>query len=217
MSTPTVSFDPNVAVAHLRSVDPLLSELIDDATPFILPLDPKQTLFLALAEAIVYQQLHGKAAATIWGRVMALMPLSPTPKGFLAISDEPLRAAGLSRSKMLAIQDLARRTLAGELPTMAALRTMGDEEIIQRLTTVRGIGRWTVEMLLIFRLGRPDVLPCDDLGVRRGYALTYGLNNPPAPAELRAHGERWRPYRTVASWYMWRAVELARDSNEEPA
>jgi 3-methyladenine DNA glycosylase/8-oxoguanine DNA glycosylase len=166
---------------------------------------------VALAEAIVYQQLNGRAAATIFARVRALFPRAhegPTAEQILRTSDQKLRGAGLSRSKLLSLRDLARRAMDGQIPTLAEVHRMEDEAIIERLTEVRGIGRWTVEMLLIFRLGRPDVLPVDDYGVRKGFALAYRKRKLPAPRALMKHGERWRPYRSVASWYLWRALEL---------
>jgi 3-methyladenine DNA glycosylase/8-oxoguanine DNA glycosylase len=212
-----LGFDWKTAVAHVRAVDPKLARIID-ATGYADAADPpplelKQTpsLFGALAEAIVYQQLSGKAAATIYGRVCGLFPrASPGPEQILRIADDKLRGAGLSGAKVLAIKDLARRAKAGELPTLAEARAMDDETIVERLTTVRGIGRWTAEMLLIFRLGRPDVLPVDDYGVRKGFALAYKKRELPSPQELAKHGERWKPYRTVASWYCWRALDAAK-------
>jgi 3-methyladenine DNA glycosylase/8-oxoguanine DNA glycosylase len=171
------------------------------------------SLFVALAESIVYQQLTGKAAATIFARVRALFPRAhhgPTPEQILRVSDERLRGAGLSNAKLLALRDLACRTVSGELPTLAQAQQLGDEAVIERLTHVRGIGRWTVEMLLMFRLGRPDVLPVDDYGVRQGFAIAYRKRKPPSPKALAKYGARWAPYRTVASWYLWRAIDLAR-------
>src|SRR5881409_929259 len=128
----------------------------------------------------------------------------------LRVSDEKLRAAGLSRAKLLALRDLARRAKDGEIPTLTEVRGMEDEAIIERLTQVRGIGRWTVEMLLIFRLGRPDVLPAEDYGIRKGFAIAFKKRELPAPRDVESRGARWKPYRTVASWYLWRAVELAK-------
>jgi 3-methyladenine DNA glycosylase/8-oxoguanine DNA glycosylase len=132
------------------------------------------------------------------------------PEQVLRASDEKLRSAGLSTPKLLALRDLARRAAAGEIPALAALREMEDEAIVERLSQVRGIGRWTVEMLLMFRLGRPDVLPLDDLGVRKGFAVAFSKPALPSREALAKHGTRWRPYRTVASWYLWRAAELER-------
>ena len=168
-----------------------------------------------MAESIVYQQLSGKAAATIFGRVRALYPRRKwfSPQLVLATPDEKLRAAGLSRNKSAAIKDLAAKTLDGTIPTKAAFHRMSDEEIIARLTTVRGIGRWTVEMMLLFDLGRLDVWPVDDYGVRKGYAKTFGKRKLPKPKELHARGEKWRPYRSVAAWYFWRALDKDEKTN----
>ena len=205
-------FDWNAAVAHLRVVDPKLARVIDAAGAATrLALKKTPSLFGALAEAIVYQQLSGKAAATIYGRVCALFPRAPhgpTADHIHRVPDTRLRAAGLSAAKVLALKDLAARERAGEIPTLAEARAMDDATIVERLVAVRGIGRWTAEMLLIFRLGRPDVLPVDDYGVRKGFARAYRKRALPTPKVLAAHGERWRPYRTVASWYCWRALEL---------
>jgi len=208
-----LGFDWDVAVAHLRKVDPKLARIIDAVGTTPLELKKMPSLFGALAEAIVYQQLSGKAAATIYGRVCALFPRAsqgPTAEHIIRVADTALRAAGLSNAKVLAVKDLARRAKANEIPTLAEARAMDDAAIVERLTTVRGIGRWTAEMLLIFRLGRPDVLPVDDYGVRKGYALAYKKRELPTPQVLAKHGERWRPYRTVASWYCWRALELGK-------
>ncbi len=208
---PGLGFDWDAAVAHLRDTDRGLARVIDATTAGRLELKKTPSLFGALAEAIVYQQLSGKAAATIYGRVCALFPRAthgPTAEHVLRAPDGALRGAGLSGSKVLSLKDLARREKAGEIPTLAAARAMDDVAIVERLTEVRGIGRWTAEMLLIFRLGRPDVLPIDDYGVRKGFALVRRKRELPSPQELAKHGERWRPYRTVASWYLWRALEL---------
>jgi 3-methyladenine DNA glycosylase/8-oxoguanine DNA glycosylase len=184
--------------------------VIDAVGPFELELRKTASVFVALAEAIVYQQLTGKAAATIFGRVCALFPRGRlTPEQILSASDRQLRGAGLSRSKVLSLRDLARRTEAGEIPGLARLRRMDDEAIVECLSEVRGIGRWTVEMLLIFRLARPDVLPADDYGVRKGFAAAFKKRELPARADIEKRGARWRPYRTVASWYLWRAAERA--------
>jgi DNA-3-methyladenine glycosylase II len=165
--------------------------------------------FDALAESIAYQQLNGKAAATIWGRVRSLYPKTKwlDPAKVLATPDEKLRAAGLSRAKTAAIKDLAAKTLDGTVPTGRALLRMSDDEIIARLTQVRGIGRWTVEMLLLFDLGRPDVWPVADYGVQKGFAKTFRKRKLPTPKQLMKHGEKWRPYRSVAAWYFWRALD----------
>jgi len=165
--------------------------------------------FDALAESIAYQQLSGKAAATIFGRVRALYPKRKwlDPEQLLATPDETLRAAGLSRAKTAALKDLAAKTIDGTVPAGRALIRMSDDEIIARLTAVRGIGRWTVEMLLLFDLGRPDVWPVDDYGVRKGFAKTFGRRKLPTPKQLMKVGEKWRPYRSVAAWYFWRALD----------
>jgi len=170
--------------------------------------------FDALAESIAYQQLSGKAAATIWGRVRALYPKKYLhPELVLDTPDEKLRAAGLSRSKIAAFKDLAAKTLDRTVPTRRALATMSDDEIVARLTTVRGIGRWTVEMFLLFDLGRLDVWPVDDYGVRKGFAKTFGRRKLPTPKQLMKFGEKWRPYRSVAAWYFWRALDVPEKAN----
>ena len=165
--------------------------------------------FDALAESIAYQQLSGKAAATIFGRVRGLYPKTKwlDPAKILATPDDALRSAGLSRAKTAAIKDLAAKTIDGTVPSGHALLRMSDDEIIARLTQVRGIGRWTVEMLLLFDLGRPDVWPVDDYGVRKGFAKTFGRRKLPTPKQLIKSGEKWRPYRSVAAWYFWRALD----------
>jgi methylated-DNA-[protein]-cysteine S-methyltransferase len=203
-------FVPAAAVAHLRAADPVLARLIDEVGPFAMRLDRAPTLFVALAEAIVFQQLTAKAAATIFARVRALFPRArhgPTAEQILRASDERLRAAGLSRPKLLALRDLARRTVDGALPSLAEIAGMTDEAAIERLVEVRGIGRWTAQMLLMFRLGRPDVLPTGDYGIRKGFRIAFGRAELPSPAEVEEHGARWAPYRTAASWYLWRAAE----------
>ncbi len=166
--------------------------------------------FIALVEAVAYQQLTAKAAATIFGRVKALFQNRPfpLPADIAGIPEETLRGAGLSGSKVSAVKDLAAKAITGVVPTAKAIRRLTDQEIIERLTGIRGIGQWTVEMLLIFRLGRPDILPATDYGIRKGFALTFRRKELPRPAEILERGERWRPYRTVASWYLWRALDL---------
>jgi 3-methyladenine DNA glycosylase/8-oxoguanine DNA glycosylase len=207
-----LSYDPEEAVAWLRRRDRALARVINEAGPFTHRPEKMQNPFQSLLRAIVYQQLSGKAAATILQRVVDLYPAGARfkPEAILATPDARLRGAGMSRGKVLAVKDLAAKTLDGTVPTLARLKKMDDDEIVSRLVTVRGIGPWTVEMLLIFRLGRPDVLPVSDFGVRKGFMLTYGTKDLPLPKELLAHGERWRPFRSVASWYMWRALDLAR-------
>ena len=205
-----LTYDPDVACSHLIQADPRLGALMSRAGPFTLRPRPAQSLFSALMRSIVYQQLSGKAAETILGRaIRACGPARfPTPRQVLAISPERLRQAGLSTAKTAAVRDLATKTLDGTVPSLARIRRMEDEEIIQRLTQVRGIGRWTVEMLLMFRLGRPDIFPVTDLGVRKGFGLVFVRGKLPEPATMLRRGERWRPYRSVASWYLWRALEL---------
>jgi len=206
-----LGFDPNIAVAHLRTSDVALADVIDTVGPFRMQLNTSQSIFGALAKAIVYQQLTGKAAATIFARLCALFPEAhngPTAEQILGASDDELRGVGLSRSKLLSLRDLAQRAKKGEIPTLTEARRMEDEAIVERLTQIRGIGRWTAEMALIFHLGRPDVLPVADYGVRKGFAIAYDRELP-SPKELAAYGDRWKPYRTVASWYLWRVVERA--------
>ncbi len=205
-------FDPPAAVEHLKSKDAALRRLIERAGPFRMQLQRTPSIFGALSEAIVYQQLSGKAAATIFARLCGLFPKAaggPSPEQILRASDAKLRSAGLSGSKLLSLRDLAARTKRGEIPTLAEVQRMDDTAIVESLTQVRGIGRWTVEMLLIFRLGRPDVLPVDDYGVRKGFALTFRRPELPSRKELEQRAERWRPYRSVASWYLWRALDAA--------
>jgi len=207
-----LGFDPNFAIAYLRDSDKAIARVIDRIGPFRMQLKKTPSIFVALAEAIVYQQLTGKAAATIYARLCALFPKAhegPTPAQILRASDEKLRGAGLSRSKLLALRDLAQKTADGTVPSLGEIHQLDNEAIIERLTQVRGIGRWTAEMLLIFRLGRPDVLPLDDYGVRKGFAVAVGKRDLLPRAVLEKHGSRWKPYRTVASWYLWRAAEKA--------
>ena len=202
-------YDPDEAVRYLSKVDHEMSRLIRLAGPFALPIRKLHNPFEDLARNIIFQQLHGRAAAAIHERVVALFGKKRLyPQDILEASDVDLRGAGLSGAKLAALKDLAAKTLDGTVPTLARLRRMEDEEIIERLTEVRGIGRWTVEMLLIFRLGRADVLPIGDLAVLKGFALVYERKELPKPKELLHYGERWRPFRSVASWYLWRVHEL---------
>lgn len=202
-------YDPEEAVRTLRRADPTLARLMRRAGPFTLEIRRLHDPFAALARNIIFQQLHGRAAATIHQRVLDLFGgVQLRPEDVLAAPEAAMRGAGLSAAKLAALRDLAAKTLDGTVPTLRSLRRMSDEEVVERLTRVRGVGRWTVEMLLMFRLGRGDVLPVGDFAVRKGFALAYGLDESPTPKALTEYGERWRPYRTVASWYMWRAVEL---------
>ncbi len=208
-------FDPADAVAKLSASDPVLARHIAKIGPLRLQLKETEGTFAALAESIVYQQLSGRAAATIFGRLRGLYPGGHLDaKAVLANSDAALRSAGLSAAKTAGLKDLALRTIAGEIPTVTELGRMDDEAIIERLTAVRGVGRWTVEMLLIFRLGRPDVLPVADYGIKKGFARVfpkgrtkYGPDELPTASALTTRAERWRPFRSVASWYLWRALD----------
>ena len=201
--------DHERAHQHIAATDPRIAALIARSLRY--DVKPARSLrpFDALAESIAYQQLSGKAAATIFGRVRALYPRQKylDPEKILATPDDSFRAAGLSRSKIAALKDLAVKTIDGTVPSARVIARMSDEEIIVRLTEVRGIGRWTVEMLLLFDLGRPDVWPVDDYGVRKGFAKTFGRRKLPTPKQLMKFGEKWRPYRSVAAWYFWRALD----------
>jgi 3-methyladenine DNA glycosylase/8-oxoguanine DNA glycosylase len=204
-----VRFDAEAAVAHLRERDPKLRALIERVGVFRMKLDRVATPFEALSESIIYQQITGRAAETIAGRFRERVGDGrfPPPARVLEATDAVLREAGLSRGKVAALRDLASKSLDGTLPPMTHLRAMEDEEIVERLTVVRGIGRWTAEMFLMFRLGRPDVLPIHDYGVRKGFKVAFGRREMPKPESVARRGELWRPYRTVASWYLWRALE----------
>jgi DNA-3-methyladenine glycosylase II len=214
-----VRYDAALACQQLAEADPKLGELIQRAGPFALRLKSQHSPFEALLESIIYQQLHGKAAAAILRRLLsAFGELHPAPEHLLEAPDDLLRAAGLSASKAKALRDLAAKTIDGTVPTLAQIRRLSDTEIVERLTQVRGIGVWTVEMLLMFRLGRPDVFPITDYGVRKGFALTFNRlpKNKPFDASMLAkpgpmvrRAEKWRPWRSVASWYLWRACDLA--------
>jgi len=198
------------ALRHLTRADKVLGRLIKKVGPCRLEPRSRRSPFEALVHAVAHQQLNGTAATTILGRVKALYPgrRFPTPADLLATTDEQLRGAGLSRAKTAALKDIAANALAGVVPSSRAIAKMSEAEIRERLITVRGVGPWTVEMLLIFTLGRPDVLPATDYGVRQGFARTYGWKELPSPRELLAQGEKWRPYRSTAAWYFWRALEL---------
>lgn len=212
-----MSFDGSVAVAHLLEVEPKFRLVIDAAGPFPDQFPTKDLgSFSYLLRAIVYQQLSGKAAATIHGRVESLLGKREkvAAANLVSLPDEALRACGLSRGKLLAARDLAGRFLDGSLPGMAKLEAMSDEEVASAVTQVRGVGPWTAQMLLMFRMRRPDVLPATDLGIRKGYALTIsnrggkGKDGLPTPDSILARGKKWAPYRTVASWYLWRSLEI---------
>jgi DNA-3-methyladenine glycosylase II len=216
-------YDAVQACLDLSTADPKLGKLIERAGPFTMRVASAQSPFEALVESIIYQQLHGKAAATIHRRLLeSFYPVTSNEhfaaQHLLDCPNEQLRAAGLSHNKSLALRDLAAKTIDGTVPTLARIRRMSDEAIIEHLIQVRGIGRWTVEMLLIFRLGRPNVLPVDDYGVRKGFALTFGKLKPadkvtpmdlPKPDVMHRRAKRWQPWCSVASWYLWRACDLA--------
>ena len=216
-------YDAVQACLDLAAADPKLGQLIQRAGPFTMRVASSQSPFEALVESIIYQQLHGKAAATIHRRLLEnFYPVTGNEhfaaQHLLDCPNEQLRAAGLSHNKSLALRDLAAKTLDGTVPTLPRIRRMSDEAIIEHLVQVRGIGRWTVEMLLIFRLGRPNVLPVDDYGVRKGFALTFQNLKPtqkvtpdllPKPDVMQRRAKRWEPWRSVASWYLWRACDLA--------
>jgi DNA-3-methyladenine glycosylase II len=199
-------------VRALAACDPVMARLIEAAGPC--RWEPRVELlpFETLARAIAHQQLNGIAAERIFARFKALYAPAafPQPAAVLATPDEALRATGLSFAKIRAMRDLAEKVAAGVVPTTEELHALESDAIIERITQVRGIGRWTVEMLLIFQLGRPDVLPVDDFGVCNGFRLVYGLKGMPRPRALAEFGARWAPHRSLAAWYLWRAVELAR-------
>lgn len=200
------------ALCHLRRVDPVMGRLIREIGECALAPAGRDPPFAWLVRAVAHQQLTGTAANTILRRFVALFPgrRFPRPADLASVSDDQLRAAGFSRAKVAAIRDIGAKVLDGGIPSARRMATMSDEEIVARLTGARGVGRWTVEMLLIFRLRRPDVLPVDDFGVRNGFRHAYGLAELPSPGHVRLHGEHWRPFRTTASWYLWRAADRAR-------
>lgn len=202
--------DHSAAVEHLRNSDPKLAALIERVGPCTMTVPHHFSIFYSLMRSIMYQQLAGKAAATIVARVeqAAAGGKRPTPDQILATPDGVLRSAGLSRNKLAAIKDLAAKTLDGTVPDLKEIKRLPDEEIIERLIEVRGIGRWTAEMLLMFRLGRPDVLPVDDYGVKKGIQLIYKLRKLPNKERMLKIGAKWRPWRSVGSWYMWRALDI---------
>jgi DNA-3-methyladenine glycosylase II len=210
-TNPTLPFDLAFAMQHLSAKDEKLATLIAETVQFQIDMEAAQSPYEALMESIAYQSISGKAAATIFGRVKALGSngRAPSPEEMLGLRKPVLRKAGLSGAKILAMKDLAQKTIDGVVPTLEQAQKLSDEDLVERLVSVRGIGAWTVEMFLIFNLGRPDVLPIHDLGVKKGWSVTYGKKHMPKPKELLAFGEQWRPYRTVASWYMWRAFERA--------
>src|SRR3989454_2646565 len=197
---------------HLAKADPVMRKLIRRAGPCTLTPRRREPLYQTLVRAIAHQQLNGRAANAILARFIALFPGKrfPDPGDIRLATVRSLRGAGFSRAKIRAIKHIAEETAAGVVPSRRAAARMSDEEIIERLTALYGVGRWTVEMLLIFTLGRPDVLPVDDFGVREGYRVAYGRRARPSPTALRAYGERWKPHRSTAAWYLWRAANEAR-------
>lgn len=206
---PRYQFDPAAALAHLRASDAELGALIDRIGPFAMEMKAAGSLFEAMLRSIVYQQLHGKAAATIHGRVLAELDRhgGPTPEALAKATDSALRGAGLSGNKLLAVRDLSLKCREGTVPSLKDARRLGDEELVTRLTEVRGIGPWTVHMLLIFYLGRPDVMPTGDFAIRLGFKRLYRKRKDPAPEAIIRHARRWQPYRSVASWYLWRSLD----------
>jgi DNA-3-methyladenine glycosylase II len=202
-----------VIIAHLTAVDPVMGRVIGACGPYAMEANMEGTPFLALARAIAHQQLNGTAANTILKRFVDSVGTNgafPTPQQVLDAPEATLRAAGFSFAKIASLRDLAQKTLDGIVPDRETLASLSNDEIVERLTQVRGIGRWTVEMMLMFQLGRPDILPVDDFGVRNGFRLAYGLRKMPHPKALALFGERWSPHRSAAAWYLWRAVELHR-------
>ncbi len=196
------------AINHLCDADRVLGDLIERVGACKLRVNRKCEPFDSLVRAVTYQQLNGTAARTIYNRLLALFPNeSPTPQQLLDMPVEKLRGAGLSAAKTAAIRDISEKARAGLVPSRRDAARLSDAELLERLTTIRGVGPWTVEMLLIFTLGRRDVLPVTDYGVRKGFAVTYGKKDLPHPRDLLKLGERWRPYRSIASWYLWRALD----------
>jgi DNA-3-methyladenine glycosylase II len=197
---------------HLAGRDPVMRRLIRDFGPCGLVPETRRSPFQSLVQAVAHQQLNGTAANAILARFKKLFPgrRFPRPEDLSSVSDDDLRGAGFSRAKILAIRDIAAKTLDGVVPASRQMVKLSDDEIIGRLTEVRGVGRWTVEMLLIFQLGRPNVLPADDFGVRNGFRHAYKKRDLPTPKEILAHGERWRPHGTTAAWYLWRVADAVR-------
>lgn len=195
------------SIRHLKRVDPVLARVIESVGPCRIQQRTEGTHFEALTRSIVYQQLSGKAAGTILSRVHALYPDNrPTPEAVLASTDEQLRAAGLSRQKIGYLRDLSSKVVSGELP-LDALEGMSDDELISHLVQVKGIGRWTAQMFMMFRLGRPDVLPELDLGIQNAIKRAYSKRTRPTPKQVKRIGAKWSPHSTVACWYLWRSLD----------
>jgi 3-methyladenine DNA glycosylase/8-oxoguanine DNA glycosylase len=205
------------SVRHLKRVDPVLAVIIERVGPCRLEPRREGTHFDALVRSIIYQQLSGKAAATIHARVQALYGgRPPTPSELLATADEHLRASGLSRQKMSYLKDLAAKVESGVVPlTSDVIDHLSDDEIVERLVQVKGIGRWTVQMFLMFRLGRRDVLPDLDLGIQNAIRRAYRMRKQPRPKDVLRIGEKWRPHASVASWYLWRSLEAGRKESAD--
>jgi len=197
------------ALRQLAAADPVMARLIREFGPCRLQPEPGRPPFQSLVQAVAHQQLNGMAANTILTRFKKLFPRRrfPKPEDLAGVTDEQIRACGFSFAKIRGIRDIAAKALDGTIPTSRQIGKLSDEEIIERLTEARGVGRWTVEMLLIFQLGRPDVLPVDDFGVRNGFRRAYKKRELPRPKELSKFGERWRPHATTAAWYLWRAAD----------
>ena len=195
------------AEEHLSKVCKRFAKIVPNHAPYPTTFEKKKDPYRSLVRSVVYQQLSGKAAGTIHGRMIALFPDKdhPDPEDLIEAPPELLRTAGLSRQKIAAIKDVAQKRIDGIIPEARKLSRMGNEEIIGRLTAARGVGRWTVEMYLMFTLGRPDVLPVDDLGVRKGAEKLYRRDF--TPKELGKYGERWAPFRSAAAWHLWRLLD----------
>ena len=208
---PKYQYDPAEALAHLSASDPALQELIARVGPFALEMHGAKSLLESMLRSIIYQQLHARAAGAIHGRVLALLEPNGgiTAEAIDRASDAALRQAGLSANKLLAIRDLAAKCRAGTVPSLAEAKKLGDDELVERLTAVRGIGPWTVHMLLIFQLGRPDVMPTGDFAIRLAFKKLYRKRKDPSPAQIVKHARKWQPYRSVASWYLWRSLSPA--------
>jgi DNA-3-methyladenine glycosylase II len=200
------------AIKHLSAVDPVMARLIREIGPCELEPEKHRSPFHSLVLAVAHQQLHATAANNILARFKKLFPGKkfPKPEDLADVTDQQLRACGFSFSKIAAIRDIAAKTLDGTIPSSRQIAKLSDEEIVERLTEARGVGRWTVEMLLIFKLGRPDVLPVDDFGVRNGFRVAYKKRTMPKAKALLKFGKRWRPHATTAAWYLWRAADLAK-------
>lgn len=213
-----LAFDADHACAELAAADPVLGALIARTGPYRPSTHAAPDVFHSLMRAIIYQQLSGKAAGTIHARVLAALGghEAPGAAAIAAADGDTLRAAGLSANKLAGLRALAAAQLAGELPDESRIDDYSDAELIEAYSALRGIGRWTVEMLLMFHLGRPDVMPIHDLGVRKGYALLYGLDALPKPKALEAATEVWRPYRSVGAWFMWRALDTDSNAAAQP-